>query len=341
MARYFNRASSLRGLRDLAAEAGADLAPVMRKIGLRADLLRKPEERVEFAAICALFEQCALDWNMPDLGLRMAPFQHLDMLGPVALVTRMSSDLREALTSMTANLIIHSNAIVATLEEEADTAALTIEVQPVPSGTRQYSFASVGVARNVLEQAGTGRVDLVEVLFSHDAAEVRGTAESIFRCPVRFGSERNALYFDRSALDRPIERSDVAYHALIERYLTTARREVAGRASDEARFEIARQMEFGGCTLESVAQSLRLEPRSLQRRLKREGLTFRDLVDGWRRTRALSLVTNTRLPLGEVSLALGYSEQSIFSRAFQRWYGKAPLAYRYEDAAPAGPMAPS
>lgn len=332
MARYFNRASSLKGLRELAIEAGTDLEPVMREVGLRADLLRKPEERVDFAAICALFEKCALDWDMPDLGLRVAPFQHLDILGPVALVTRMSSDLREALNAMTRNLIIHSNAIVAALEERDDTAAMTIDLEPVPGGTRQFTFAAVAAARNVLEQAGTGGLDLLEVSFRLDAGEVRATAETTFRCPVRFGAERNALYFDRSALDQPMERSDVAYHALIERYLATTRREMAGRQSDGVRFEIARQMEFGGCTLDSVARALRLEPRSLQRRLKREGITFRDLVEGWRRTRALSLVTNTRLPLAEVSFALGYSEQSIFSRAFQRWYGKAPLAYRNEDA---------
>ena len=42
--------------------------------------------------------------------------------------------------------------------------------------------------------------------------------------------------------------------------------------------------------------------------------------------RALSLVTNTRLPLSEVSDALGYSEQSVFTQAFQRWYGGIRIA---------------
>jgi transcriptional regulator GlxA family with amidase domain len=89
-------------------------------------------------------------------------------------------------------------------------------------------------------------------------------------------------------------------------------------------------MELGTCTLESVARSLRLEPRSLQRRLKSERLAFRDLVDDWRR--ALSLVTRTRLPLSQVSEAVGYADQSVFTRAFQRWYGDPPLVYRQRDA---------
>lgn len=42
-----------------------------------------------------------------------------------------------------------------------------------------------------------------------------------------------------------------------------------------------------------------------------------------RKARALSLICHTLLPLSEVSLALGYTDESIFSRAFQRWYGES------------------
>ena len=87
-------------------------------------------------------------------------------------------------------------------------------------------------------------------------------------------------------------------------------------------------MEFGSCTLETVAQRLRTQPRSLQRRLKQEGTSYRDLIDAWRRDRALVLITQTRLPLSQVSLALGFADQSVFSRAFQRWHGQVPLAVR-------------
>jgi AraC-like DNA-binding protein len=91
-------------------------------------------------------------------------------------------------------------------------------------------------------------------------------------------------------------------------------------------------MEMGSCTLETAASSLRMEPRTLQRRLKEEGLFFRDLLDDWRRHRALDLVTRTRLPLAEIAAAVGYADQSVFTRAFQRWHGASPLAHRRKDA---------
>ena len=333
MGRYFIQASSLIGLRELAERQGADLAAAMQAVGLRMDLLRKPEERIPFEMLCALHEHGAQPWNLPDYGLRLASYHQLNILGVVGLATKMARTLRGAIHALSDNMVIHSDALVAALDEKDGVATVWLDTHPTSVPTRQYLLVSLGTARSVIEQAGNIGLKLIEVSFRHEGDGVRSAAEAFFGCPVRFNAERNALYFDAAVLDRPIPRGDIAYHAIIERYLTTAHHELGGRIAETVRKEIARQMEFGRCTLESVAQRLRIEPRSLQRQLKQDGSGFRDLMDDWRRERALSLVTRTRLPLMEVTLALGYSDQSIFSRAFQRWYGQSPLAYRLKDAA--------
>lgn len=332
MGRYYTRATSLSGFREVAAERGADLPTVMRLVGLDPDLVRRPDEQIDIAAFCELAEYCAMSWGLPDLWLRLAPYQRLEVLGPVALVTRMESDLRGALTAILDNLVIHSNSLVCALEEEGDIAAMVLDLHAVTCPARQYLLGSLAVTKTVVQQAAGAPVDFLEVSVREDERGSRSAAESWFGCPVRFGAERNAIYFDRTVLDRRLERSDIPYHAIIRRYLTTVRQEVAGRHAEAVRVEIARQMELGSCTLETVARRLRLEPRSLQRRLKAEHLAFRDLMDEWRRTRALSLVTRTSLPLSQVSEAVGYADQSVFTRAFQRWYGASPLVYRHHDA---------
>src|SRR5258708_2723978 len=101
----------------------------MRDVGLDPVALRKPEMTLDYAAFCALLRRCARDWDLPDLGFRIARHQRIDMLGPVSLVTRMERSVRAAVTAITENLVIHSNAIVAVLEEPegADTAALILD----------------------------------------------------------------------------------------------------------------------------------------------------------------------------------------------------------------------
>ncbi|MCG6903420.1 MAG: AraC family transcriptional regulator [Rhodobacter sp.] len=331
MARHYHRASVLNGVQNVAAAVGKDPVAAMRMVGLDPALFATADERIPFDKVNELFEYCALAWNVPDFGLRLAPYQKIDVLGPISLVTKIEKDVRTAMGSMMHNLFIQSDMISAAMTEVGDVAEIYVETEEVPAGTRQYMQLALAVARNVVEDAGKSAVDLYEVTFRHDDPKLRPFAEKYFRCPVRFAAERNAIFFDRAFLDRKLDSSDAAYHPIIERYLSTARQEVIGKFSDAVRQEITRQMQLGNCTLDNVAKSVRVEPRSLQRRLNEENLSFRDLVDEWRKARAALLLRQTRLPLSEISLALGYSDQSIFSRAFQRWHGIRPLAYRKQS----------
>jgi AraC-like DNA-binding protein len=328
--RYYTRANKLGGLTQIAAERGMDLHDLMRQSGLDPEVLRHPEMAIDYGAFCELLRRCALAWDLPDIGLRMARHQQMDFLGPVALVTRMERTIRGALQAIIANLVIHANATVVVLEEEADTASVILSQRHDAPKGRENTELVLAQGKLVLDTVAGAPVSLIEVAFVHEMGSSARAVAAHFRCPVLYGAERNALSFDRHILDRPIERSDLAYHPLIKRYLATARNEIEGALDEDVRAEIARQMELGHCTIESVAQRLRMPARSLQRRLQAEGTSFRDLVDEWRRTRALSLVTNTRLPLSEVSEVLGYSEQSVFTQAFRRWYGCSPLRYRSE-----------
>jgi AraC-like DNA-binding protein len=333
--RYYTRASKLAGLVEIAAGRGADIDVLMGEAGLNPAALRSPETAINYGSFCELLRRCAVAWNLPDIGLRMIRYQQIDFLGPVALVTRMERTVREALQAIIANLVIHANATVAAFEEKADgdTASLILNQRDDAPKGRENTELVMAQGKLVIDSIAGAPVSLVEAAFVHDKGRSSRAVEAHFTCPIRYGAERNALTFDRALLDRRIEKSDVAYHALIKKYLATARAEVEGGTLECVRAEIARQMELGRCTLERVANSLRMPPRSLQRQLQAEGLSFRDLLDEWRRARALSLVTSTRLPLSEVSEALGYSEQSVFTQAFRRWYGGTPHRFRTQRRA--------
>jgi len=68
--------------------------------------------------------------------------------------------------------------------------------------------------------------------------------------------------------------------------------------------------------------------RTLQRRLAEEGTTYREVVDRVRCRVAISELQNADMSLWQLSQRLAYSEQSAFSRAFQRWTGLSPGEYR-------------
>ena len=85
----------------------------------------------------------------------------------------------------------------------------------------------------------------------------------------------------------------------------------------------------GGCPLiEQVARSLHVTPRTLQRLLDDEGVSFSQLVDACRCQTACDSLEYTRDSVREIAAFLGYRDVGSFSRAFRSWTGKAPHAYR-------------
>jgi AraC-like DNA-binding protein len=85
---------------------------------------------------------------------------------------------------------------------------------------------------------------------------------------------------------------------------------------------------LGILSLEGVAANFNMTPRSLQRRLQDESVTFQQLADSVRKALALHYLESGKFPLKEISHILGYNELSAFSRAFKRWTGKAPIEFR-------------
>ena len=57
-------------------------------------------------------------------------------------------------------------------------------------------------------------------------------------------------------------------------------------------------------------------------------LTYREVVEQVRMERALDLIRELSHTVTSIALLLGYSEIASFTRAFQRWTGRAPSQYR-------------
>ena len=84
------------------------------------------------------------------------------------------------------------------------------------------------------------------------------------------------------------------------------------------------------CSRADVARRLGIHPRTLGRRLQESGTTFQALLDDMRAQRAKHLLLDTFLPVARIAAAVGYEDPTIFSRAFARWTGRTPSAFRAE-----------
>ena len=179
-------------------------------------------------------------------------------------------------------------------------------------------------------EAISGIENLVQrVHLPHDGGGRITRYRQHFGCEVVFNAPDGRLQFDSSALDHPLPRSDPdsSRHLQQQCQMLIAKLTTQGRFVDDVRLLIlARPGYFPD--IDYVAEKLDMSTRTLRRRLKHEGSSYRVLLDEVRFGLAREYLSNTKLPMEEVSRMLGYSESGNFSHAFRRWSGESPSAWR-------------
>ena len=101
-----------------------------------------------------------------------------------------------------------------------------------------------------------------------------------------------------------------------------------GSITEDLRRVLRTELLRGACSATTVARLFSMHRRTLHRHLRMEGRAFRQVADGIRFEIACELLENTDMALGQVAAALQYSELSAFTRAFRRWSGQSPSAWR-------------
>jgi AraC-like DNA-binding protein len=99
---------------------------------------------------------------------------------------------------------------------------------------------------------------------------------------------------------------------------------------------IKTRLGHGPLALKEVARDMGMSTRTLQARLDRYGMTFRQLLDGVRHAQAKHALRNTDLPLTEIAFSLGFTTQTSFQHAFKRWTGTSPGSFRRSRSSPTG-----
>lgn len=168
------------------------------------------------------------------------------------------------------------------------------------------------------------------VRFRHAAPADIGEHRRVLGPGVRFGEAHDELEIDRALLTAPLASADAALCEVLDDHLASrlAALPSGGSFLDRARAALAAELVHGEPALPAIAARLRLHPRTLQRRLQQEGTSLSSLLDRVRADLAVRYLSEPRASISDVACHLGFSEVSTFHRAFKRWTGVTPAAYR-------------
>ena len=154
--------------------------------------------------------------------------------------------------------------------------------------------------------------------------------EKVFEAPIVFGATCNAIVTKASRLDAPMLHANPRIAAAFEIHATqlldglSRTRGIAGRV----RQEVMAQLQTGIISMSETGSRLGMSVATLRRRLEEEGVTFSSIVDDVRKSLSKQYLGDAALSVTEIAFLLGFSSVTAFGRAFKRWTGVSPIAYR-------------
>lgn len=277
----------------------------------------------------------------PRLGLEVALWAPRGNYGVVEFAARSAPTLRAALERVIRYQRLVNDIAEFSIGQEVDgTVAVKHRISGDPQcvGTVGNEYTVAFLWRMSQEVCGTS-IALSRAGFAHPRPQdVSPLTEHFAPATLRFSGGFNEVAFDPQVLAQPLVTRDDALLPVLDNYAQLLCPQTPEPTTFIARVRNEIQTNLHqDASVNTIASKLHASSRTLQRRLSREfGTTFSEILDQVRQERANELLAREALTLSEIGFLLGYSDQRSFFRAFKRWTGTTPQAFRERAMPPSG-----
>jgi AraC-like DNA-binding protein len=285
----------------------------------------------------AVVEQAVEQSGDSLLGLHLGDYLSLSAAGLIVQIVQSSRTVHEGINYLVEYANLGCQAMPFQLIEHADEWELAVEPHPVwlqqsPIAVRHTMDGSMVFTLREFHSLTRQRFNPRRIHFAYSRPRQNLEYERIFQCPIRFDQPRTALFLEKKHLQEPVITSDYRLLSILIQYAQEKLEKLPQQGSTSfakiVQDSIINLVKPEFPTIQRVAASLNLSVRSLQRKLKAEGLTYKGLLDELKQQFALDYLRNPALSIKEIAYLLDYAEPSSFIRTFKRWTGKSPAEYR-------------
>jgi AraC-like DNA-binding protein len=313
-------------LRDL----GADPRKLCAAAGMGLEFFDDPENVVPYPTVARLLHLAVEQTGCKHVGLLFGQQNTLRSLGLVGYLARNSPDVESGLRTLVAMLHHHDRggAPTMTVENGMVSVGFAIYRSNLP-GMSQIADAAAATICNILrELCGSAAFKPAEVRLMHAVPGDTRPLQRFFRAPLRFNAEENAIVIPAALLKQSVPGADPALLQILQRQVVVLESRNHRSLAEQLRGTLRTTLLLGKSSSDEIALLHGMHRRTLNRRLREEGVAFGQLREEVRFEIARQMLAESRAPLTQVATMLNYADASAFSRAFSRWAGMTPTAWR-------------
>lgn len=319
----------LQTLGQVVAQKGANAEHLCRGLGFTLADLEDPALRISYRQAVAMIQRALKILPGQGLGLCVGNQNVLGTLGLLGHVISLCKTLRDAFAVGERHQ--HTSGGIATSRTHEGTQEVMVDVECLLPYAEVQVFAAEEFFASLMIYGRTlvgSEFKPLRMEFMHAPPVYAGEYQRLFGDDVRFGCLHNRMVLETRWLDVPLPN----HHALALRQalglLELESAELHRKMDLIQAVERAISRDLQGSQLEKVARDLNMSGRTLRRRLTDHGLTFEALLEQVRRSRTMGLLGNPGLSIERITQEVGYSDVRSFRRAFKRWTGLSPSAFR-------------
>ncbi|PMQ14024.1 putative HTH-type transcriptional regulator [Pseudomonas sp. AD21] len=326
IASHFARAA-LGGAR----RSGFDYWPLLQQLGISPELLDEPRARIAPEQFTQLLQSLWLALDDEYLGFGNAPSKP----GSFAMMCHALIHCRNLEKALQRGLLFYSlfpEAPRLSLQREDEWVRLSLDDSQLWDPDHFLSESLLVIWHRLGSWLIGQRIRLEQATFSYPKPAHGAEYDLLFPCPLVFSAEHSSLLFHSRYLHMPLLQDERTLKHFLERSPADllSRPDDGDSLSCRLRRLLSRDSAHWP-DLEAVAAHLHISPQTLRRHLREEGTSFQELKDQLRRDIAIYHLGRADLSLQQIAEQLGFSEPSAFHRAFKKWTGLTPGAYRAQE----------
>jgi len=308
---------------------GIDPAPLFAAEDINVKLPIDPGVRVPFVKIDRIRSKMAKLTGDEALGLRAASVYVPSQLGALGYAWQASLTLRKACSRLQRFSRVVNERAVVQVEDRDGCMVVSLKLDVPSENETVRDDSALSMVTMMCRLVSGDQFRLQAVNFKHlEPRDIKPYFE-YFGCQLNFDQAENQLLIPLSLVDEVLAGANPEL-AMLNDQVVTRRLALLDRSDIVARVqsELLDQLPNGNISDDSVAASLHMSVRTMHRKLTNADSNFRSLLVETRRNLAEQYILDNSLTLTEISLLLGFSEPSSFSRAFKSWTGTAPSEAR-------------
>lgn len=323
------RSGALEGFEKAVLQQGGNPHQLMQQAGISSAQLRQPDALISYEKVADLLDLTAIACKQTAFGLLLSARQNPLVIGELAVSSGQQPTLQESLRFTNKHLYIHATGVHLELLTLGEFTECQLQFDFTNTfGLTQLLQLSVTQLYNALSSMEAGDVRSLTIHLRQSPPLSGDFVPELLKKRLVFNSHFDGIKLPKSWMSKKPKIDSELMREHFQARMKLLESTYPNDLQAQVRYVIGNLLASSECTVGRVSAALGLHPRVLQKRLQRQGVSFRQLLQMTRQDIAQQFLQHGHMSVTDLALNLGYSEVSVFSRHFKQWTGCSPRQWR-------------